>query len=103
MKPTNSRSNNQRRFQVTTDGEGVANHVGNAALRELADVLGLTRALSQGMRATRRPRAVHDRGHVLRDLVVMLASGGDCLSDLASLRDQPDLFGKVARRRPLGA
>jgi len=27
---------------------------------------------------------------------VMLADGGDCLSDLAALRDQPELFGPVA-------
>jgi Transposase DDE domain group 1 len=33
---------------------------------------------------------------VLRDLAVMLADGGDCLSDLAALRDQPALFGPVA-------
>jgi hypothetical protein len=33
---------------------------------------------------------------VLRDLAVMLADGGDCLSDLAVLRDQPALFGPVA-------
>ena len=26
----------------------------------------------------------------------MLADGGDCLSDLAALRDQPELFGLVA-------
>jgi hypothetical protein len=33
---------------------------------------------------------------VLPDLVVMLADGGDCVSDLATLRDQPELFGQVA-------
>jgi hypothetical protein len=33
---------------------------------------------------------------VLRDLAVMLADGGDCLSDLAVLRDQPELFGRIA-------
>ena len=33
---------------------------------------------------------------MLRDLAVMLADGGDCLSDLAVLRDQPELFGPVA-------
>jgi len=38
----------------------------------------------------------YDRGQVLRDLVVMLADGGDCVSDLAALRDQPELFGQVA-------
>jgi hypothetical protein len=44
--------------------------------------------------------ATQDRRHpdaaVLRDLAVMLADGGDCLSDLAVLRDQPALFGPVA-------
>ena len=33
---------------------------------------------------------------MLRDLAVLLADGGDCLSDLAALRDQPELFGPVA-------
>jgi hypothetical protein len=33
---------------------------------------------------------------VLRDLAVVLADGGHCLSDLAALRDQPALFGQVA-------
>jgi hypothetical protein len=33
---------------------------------------------------------------VATDLAVMLADGGDCLSDLAVLRDQPGLFGPVA-------
>jgi hypothetical protein len=37
----------------------------------------------------------YDRGQVLRDLVVMLAGGGDCVSDLASLRNQPEPFGQV--------
>jgi hypothetical protein len=37
-------------------------------------------------------------GAVLRDLMVMLADGGDCLSDLAALREQPELFGPVASR-----
>lgn len=96
MKPTNSRRQRQRRFQITTDGQGIANHVGSAALRELTDVLGLTRALSRGLTSLRQRRSGHDPGRVLRDLGVMLAAGGDCVSDLASLRDQPDLFGWVA-------
>ena len=33
---------------------------------------------------------------MLRDLAAVLADGGDCLSDLACLRDQPGLFGPVA-------
>jgi hypothetical protein len=33
---------------------------------------------------------------VIRDLAVMLADGGECVSDLAGVRDQPALFGAVA-------
>jgi hypothetical protein len=80
-------------FEVTTDGVGVVGHAGAALLRELADRLGLTRAL--GWRVPDGHRR-HLDAAVLRDLAVMLADGGDCLSDLAALRDQPELFGPVA-------
>jgi hypothetical protein len=80
-------------FEVTTDGIGVIGHAGAALLRELADRLELTRVL--GWRAPGGRRR-HREGAVLRDLAVMLADGGDCLSDLAVLRDQPELFGPVA-------
>jgi Transposase DDE domain group 1 len=80
-------------FEVTTDGTGVVGHAGAALLRELADRLGLTRAL--GWRVSGRRRR-HPDAAVLRDLAVVLADGGDCLSDLAALRDQPELFGPVA-------
>jgi DDE family transposase len=79
-------------FEVTTDGTGVVGHAGAALLRELADWVGLTAALGwRGPQGRRHPDAA-----VLRDLAVMLADGGDCLSDLAVLRDQPALFGQVA-------
>ena len=81
-------------FEVTTDGTGVVGHAGAALLRELADRVGLTSALGWGGSQDRRRR--HPDAAVLRDLAVMLADGGDCLSDLAALRDQPVLFGSVA-------
>ena len=83
-------------FAVTADGAGVIGHAGVALLCELADRLELTRALAwhAGRHPARRHR--HQAGRVLRDLAVMLADGGDCLSDLAVLRDQPELFGAVA-------
>src|SRR4029453_11875311 len=89
-------TNSRPRFEVTCDGEAVVGHVGAALLVELADRLGLTAAL--GWRAGRghTPRHPHDAGWGLRDLAVMLADGGDALSDLAVLRDQPALFGPVA-------
>jgi hypothetical protein len=84
------------RFEVTANGQGVVGHVGAALLLELADRLGLTGAL--GWRTSHGPtrRHRHQAGQVLRDLAVMLADGGDCLSDLAVLGDQPELFGEVA-------
>jgi Transposase DDE domain group 1 len=86
-------TNSPSRFEVTTDGTGVVGHAGAAVLRELADRLGLTRALGWHQVDARRR---HLDAAVLRDLAVVLADGGDCLSDLAVLRDQPELFGPVA-------
>jgi DDE family transposase len=86
-------TNSPSRFEVTTDGTGVVGHAGAALLGELADRLGLTRALGWHVPGGRRR---HPDAAVLRDLAVMLADGGDCLSDLAALRDQPELFGPVA-------
>jgi hypothetical protein len=69
-------------------------HSGTALLHETADRLGLTRALSRGLAAAFPHCRQHDPGSVVRDLAVMLADGGDCLSDLCVLRDHPDLFGR---------
>ena len=48
------------------------------------------------MAPTKQRRRGHDRGEVLADLAVMIADGAETISDLATLRDQPDLFGPVA-------
>jgi hypothetical protein len=90
------RSRTRSRFEVTRDGEGIVSHAGAALLVELADCLGLTAALSWRAGRGQTVRHRHDAGVVLRDLAVVLADGGDCLSDLATLRDQPELFGEVA-------
>jgi Transposase DDE domain group 1 len=86
-------TNSPSSFEVTTDGTGVVGHAGAALLRELADRVGLTGALGWHQPSGRR---CHPDAAVLRDLAVVLADGGDCLSDLAALRDQPELFGPVA-------
>jgi hypothetical protein len=44
----------------------------------------------------RERRGGHDPGRVVRDLAVMLAGGGEALSDLGAVRDQAPLFGSVA-------
>jgi DDE family transposase len=90
------RSSRRSKFVVAVDGAGIANHSGSAALAELAETLGWTRALSIGMAPFRQQRSAHDPGVVLRDLMVSIAGGGDCLADLGALREQPELFGRVA-------
>jgi len=81
---------------VTGGGKDVVGHAGARVLCDLADELGLSGGLSAAMAPTKQRRRGHDRGQVLVDLAVMLADGGEAISDLAVLRDQPVLFGEVA-------
>ena len=90
--------NTRPRFEVTADAHGICSHAGVVLLAELADRLGLSSELGRRANlglARRGGSHAHDRGAVLRDLAVLLADGGDCLSDLASLREQAGLFGRV--------
>ncbi len=84
------------KVEVTTDGTGLVSHAGALLLAEVADKLGLTRALSLRLGVLKQRRRGHDPGRVIRDLAVMAADGGECISDLSGLRDQVDLFGLVA-------
>ena len=84
------------RLRVRVGGKGVVSHAGTRLLADVADEVGLTEALSAAMAPTRQRGGGWDRGRVLVDLAVMLADGGEAISDLAVLRDQPGLFGEVA-------
>ena len=81
---------------VTADGAGLVSHAGSALLAQVADKLGLTRALSLRLVGLKQRRRGHDPGQVIRDLAVMLADGGECVSDLGAVREQKALFGEVA-------
>lgn len=81
---------------VTADGEGLISHAGTALLTELADRAGLTAALSAALARTRERRSAHDPGRVLVDVAVMLADGGECVTDLEAYRGQERLFGARA-------
>ena len=52
--------------------------------------------LSAALEPWRAPRAVHDPGKIITDLAAALALGGDCLADIAVLREQSALAGPVA-------
>ena len=81
---------------VMADGTGLVSHAGSALVAQVADRLGLTRALSRRVVGLKQRRRGHDPGRVIRDLAVMLACGGECVSDLGAVRDQGALFGPVA-------
>ena len=57
---------------------------------------GWTRLLSTALGRWRKPTAVHDPAKILLDVAVSLAVGGDCLADIAALREAPQVFGPVA-------
>ena len=81
-------------LSVTADGTGVVALAGSAALRLLADKVGMTVGLSAAL--TRRTFSpVHARGQVLVDMATVLAAGGEAIGDIDTLRHQP-LWGRVA-------
>jgi hypothetical protein len=74
----------------------LVSHAGSALLAQVADTLGLTRGLSRRLVGLKQRRRGHNPGRVIRDIAVMLADGGECVSDLGTVREQEALFGKVA-------
>src|SRR5215472_14840194 len=84
------------RVAVSADGRGLVSQAGAVLLWETFRVTGLGRGLSQALEPWRSPQAVHDPGKIVADLAAALALGGDCLADIAVLREQPDLAGPVA-------
>jgi hypothetical protein len=89
------RSGGRPRLVVTGDGEGIVSHAGSRLVADVADWTGLTAGFVTAMAPDGRARR-HQPGRVLVDLAVMLVDGGDCISDLAALREQRPLFGQVA-------
>jgi hypothetical protein len=90
--------NTVRRTKITVsaDGTGLVSQAGVLLLAETARVTRLGEGLAGALARWRAPRAVHDPGKILTDLVTTLALGGDCLADVAVLRSQPELAGPVA-------
>ncbi len=84
------------RLRVDGNGARVVSHAGGVLLVATAAAVGLDVGLSSGLARWRRRTAVHDPGKVLLDLAVAVALGGDCLADVAVLRETPAVFGPVA-------
>jgi hypothetical protein len=84
------------RVRTDTAGTAIVSQAGAVGLVETVRVSGLDVALSRALEPWRRPQARHDPGKIVVDLALSLAVGGDCLADVAVLRDQPGVFGSVA-------
>jgi hypothetical protein len=84
------------RVCADTNGAGVVSQAGGVALVETVRAAGLDAALSAALASWRKPMAIHDPAKVICDLAVALALGGDCLADIALLRAEPAVFGRMA-------
>ncbi len=83
-------------LNVTADGTGVVSQAGTRLLADVANAVGVSTALADALGSNRQRHSAHDPGRVPTDGAVMLADGGEAITDLAVLRDQPDVFGAVA-------
>ena len=84
------------RLRVDTSGVSAVGQAGGVLLTETIRVSGLGAGLSAALGRWRKPTAVHDPAKVVLDLAVTLALGGDCLADVALLRAEPGVYGRVA-------
>src|SRR3954447_18871196 len=76
--------------------ESLVSSAGGVLLGRTIELSGLGRSLSAALSPWRSSRAAHDPGKVLLDVATAVALGGDCLSDVAVVRAQPDVFGPAA-------
>jgi hypothetical protein len=69
---------------------------GGVLLTKTITASGLDTALAEALAPWQQPLATHSPHKILLDLAVMLALGGDCLADIALLRSEPGVYGRVA-------
>jgi len=84
------------RVRVDTSPTAAIGQAGGGLLVRTVAVTGLDRSLSVALVRWRKPLAIHDPGKIITDLALSLALGGDCLADLALLRAEPAVYGRVA-------
>lgn len=69
---------------------------GGVILTEMVRRSGIGSGLSEALVPWSKPFATHDPGKILTDLVLSLATGGNCDSAIDRLRNQPEVFARVA-------
>ena len=83
-------------LSVIIGGESLVSHAGGVLLVETARRSGLSGQLVRLLGPWRKPLATHDPGKIVADLAIAVALGGDAACDVAVLRAQPGVFGRVA-------
>lgn len=84
------------RIRVDAAGEAVVFQADGVVLTSMVKACGLAAGLPREVEPWRAPCARHDPGRILTDLALSLATGGDYVSDLDRLRNQPEVYGAVA-------
>lgn len=84
------------RHHVDSADVAAIGHAGGVLLTETVRATGLGRVLTEALAPWRKRFAVHDPGKIVVDLAVTVALGGDALSDLATVRAEPGVYGRVA-------
>ena len=72
--------------RVDTTKIAAVGQAGGVLLTETVRATALDKHLTAGLGRWRKPSATHDPAKVVLDLAIILALGGDCLSDIAALR-----------------
>lgn len=81
--------------RVDAAGKKIVSQAGAALLDETVRKTGLDRALSGALSSWMKPMAIHDPGKTITDLALSAAIGGDRLADVAQLRAELAVFGRV--------
>ena len=83
------------RLEVDHAGKGVVSHAGIVLPARVAETSGLVEGLSQALAPWRAPTAVFDPGHMLTQLALAVAAGGDHLVDIRELAGADTIVGPV--------
>ena len=87
------KANSSLALKFEVGGGAQVGQVGLWMLGGFADRLGVGTALGEAYGSS---GVVHDRGRLLVHLMLVLAGGGEAVTDIEVLRSQPGLFGDVA-------
>lgn len=81
---------------VEAGGAGVVGHAGLHSVGAFSDKIQLGALMSVAVPHAGERAPLHDRGTVLTHAMLMLAGGGEAVTDIEFLRAEPALFGPVA-------